>query len=56
MPQDNLEQQIEDAQRACNAYYHARNGIKLVDMWKHCSPVEQNAWHAVVLAVRGGRT
>lgn len=50
-----LEESIKDAQNAYSAYRSvvAEQGAKVLPEWHELSPVEQNAWHAVVIAVKG---
>jgi len=45
------EQQIAEAKKACEIFYFKRYGWR--DMYRQCTPAEQNAWHAVVKAVKG---
>jgi len=49
-----LEEQIEEARLACNAFYSHFLG-RPVDMWDGCQPDEQNAWHTVAEILTGRR-
>lgn len=48
-----LEKQIEEARRACHAFYSHFLGRPIdAGAWDGCQPDEQNAWHQVVERVK----
>lgn len=49
---EKLDDQIDDARAACNAYWNAKNPNFDFGVWELLPPDCQNAWHRVVEAVR----